>query len=138
MTKHQNPILNQLRATLDYEIAGVEIDFTESLETLMARRGVSNDELARRTGKCPGEILDILQGGTELTLEAMVDLACALEGRLELRVDADPDNRCWFHAARPCVAAPRRIQPTDSFVPSREFRVDSTHRGFDTDLMMAG
>jgi transcriptional regulator with XRE-family HTH domain len=94
-----NP-LDRFRDTLDYELANVEMDFTDSLEALMQRRGINKSELARRIETSPAYITKILRGSTNFTLETMVKLVRALEGELHVRACAKEDNAHWFHAIR--------------------------------------
>jgi transcriptional regulator with XRE-family HTH domain len=125
MSKKHLDILDDLRATLDYEVAGVEMDFTESLEELMARRGVNKSELARRIGTSPAYITKILRGGTNFTLETMIKLVRALEGQLNVRVCAAEDNTRWFHAIRNPEQA-RTRPPTATRFAEREYRIGPT------------
>lgn len=87
----RNP-LDRLRNGLDYELAGVEMDFTDALEELMKRRNVSKSELANRIGTSPARITRVLRGGTNLTLETMVKLVRALDGQLHVRVCGAADE----------------------------------------------
>ena len=59
---------------MDYELANVEMDFTDSLEALMQRRGVDKSELARRMGTSSAYITNVLHGSANLTPETMVKL----------------------------------------------------------------
>lgn len=92
--------LNRFRDRLDYELANVEMDFTDSLEALMQRRGINKSELARLIETSPAYITKILRGSTNFTLETMVKLVRALEGELHVRACAKEDRAHWFHAIR--------------------------------------
>jgi len=130
MSKKHVDILDDLRATLEYEVAGVEMDFTESLEELMARRGVNKSELARRIGTSPAYITKILRGGTNFTLETMVKLVRALQGQLTIRVCGAEDDNRWFHAIRNAEQA--RAQPrTMNRTAEREYRIGPTEANND-------
>jgi predicted transcriptional regulator len=85
MSQKQSNPLDRFRETLDYELANLEMDFTDSLESLMQRRGVNKSELARRIGTNPAYITKLLRGSTNFTLETMVKLVLALDGELQLR-----------------------------------------------------
>lgn len=100
MSKQNYNPLDRFRGTLDYELANAEMDFTDSLETLMQRRGVNNSELARRIETSPAYITKILRGSTNFTLETMVKLVRALDGELHVRACAKEDQARWFHAIR--------------------------------------
>ncbi len=98
MSQKQSSVLDKFRDTLDYELANAEMDFTDSLEALMQRRGVNKSELARRIGTSPAYITKILRGSTNFTLETMVKLVRSLDGELHVRACAKEDNAHWFHA----------------------------------------
>lgn len=116
MSQKQSNVLDSFRGTLDYELANVEMDFTDSLETLMNRRGVSKSELARRIDTSPAYITKILRGSTNFTLETMVKLVRALDGELHVRACGKEDNARWFHVvtSRPTIADFASIRPTIS------------------------
>jgi len=92
MSQKQSNPLDRFRETLDYELANVEMDFTDSLESLMQRRGVNKSELARRIGTSPSYITKILRGSTTFTMEMMVKLVRALDGEIHVRAHAKEDN----------------------------------------------
>ena len=92
MSKQNTNPLDRFRGTLDYELANAEMDFTDTLETLMQRRGVNNSELARRIETSPAYITKILRGSTNFTLETMVKLVRALDGELHVRACAKEDQ----------------------------------------------
>ncbi len=109
MSTKQSNVLDSLRDTLDYELANVEMDFTDSLETLMQRRGVNKSELARRIETSPAYITKILRGSTNFTLETMVKLVRALDGKLHVRAFAEEDKAKWFHVVQ---CAPANVDST--------------------------
>lgn len=114
MSQNQSNVLDRFRDTLDYELANVEMDFTDSLELLMQRRAVNKSELARRINTSPAYITKILRGSTNFTLETMVKLVRALDGELHVRACAKEDKAHWFHVVhtRPATAKPANIRPT--------------------------
>ena len=129
MSKQNSNPLDRFRGTLDYELANAEMDFTDTLETLMQRRGVNNSELARRIETSPAYITKILRGSTNFTLETMVKLVRALDGELHVRACAKEDQARWFHAIPdqlriqrqkrnlaqdPASPNPRRPRPTQN------------------------
>lgn len=116
MNQKQSNALDSFRGTLDYELANVEMDFTDSLEALMQRRGVSKSELARRIDTSPAYITKILRGSTNFTLETMVKLVRALDGELHVRACGKEDNARWFHVvtSSPTIADLAGIRPTIS------------------------
>ena len=112
MSQKQSNVLDRFRDTLDYELANVEMDFTDSLEALMQRRGVNKSELARRIDTSPAYITKILRGSSNFTLETMVKLVRALNGELHVRACAKEDDARWFHAikSRPAPASPENLR----------------------------
>lgn len=65
------------------------LDVTDALTLALDRAGVTKSELARRLGRSPGFVSQVLGGGRNLTLRTISDFAGALSLRpaLELRVD---------------------------------------------------
>lgn len=92
MNQKQSNVLDRFRDTLDYEVAKVELAFTESLETLMQQRGVNKSELAKRIHTSPAYITKILRGSTNFTLETMVKLVRALDGELTVEARGKPNK----------------------------------------------
>lgn len=64
------------------------LDVTERLTEALQEAGVTKAELARRLGRTPGFVSQLLGGGRNLTLRTISDIAVALSLRpgLELRV----------------------------------------------------
>jgi len=58
----------------------------EEVARLMAERGVTKAELARRIGTRTGQVTRILQGRTVLSLRLLADIAHALGARVELKL----------------------------------------------------
>lgn len=67
-------------------------EFTEDLCRLMEQRGVSKAELARRLGSSPAYVTRVLRGNTNFTIESMVRLARALDGKLSLQAGRSQDQ----------------------------------------------
>lgn len=67
-------------------------ELTEDLSRLMEQRGVSKAELARRLGSSPAYVTKVLRGNTSFTIEAMVRLARALDGKLSLHMGRSVDQ----------------------------------------------
>ena len=119
MAKKQSNILDKFRTGLEYELAGVEMDFTESLESLMQRRGVNKSELARLIDTSPAYITKIMRGGTNFTLETMVKLVRALDGELQVRACAVEDDVRWFGVVDVKQSANHSIEKMRAFEPMR-------------------
>ena len=70
----------------DYWVAGVIVEFTESLVREMERQGITRIELARRLGTSPANVTKILRGKVNFTLATMVRLARALGAELHVQL----------------------------------------------------
>lgn len=126
MNPKQSKILDSLRDTLDYDLANVEMDFTDSLESLMQRRGVNKSDLARRIETSPAYITKILRGSTNFTLETMVKLVRALEGELHVRACAKEDDARWFHAIRSRPSAVNAANIRRNITNRKQYRISGT------------
>ncbi len=74
-------------------------EFTEDLCRLMEQRGVTKAELAKRLGSSPAYVTKALQGNTNFTIESMVRLTRALDGKISLHVGRSEDHTRWFDVA---------------------------------------
>lgn len=54
------------------------LDVTESLTAALEHAGVTRAELARRLGRSPGFVSQLLGGGRNLTLRTIADISTAL------------------------------------------------------------
>ena len=74
------------------QVTGV---MTEALENA----GVTRAELARRLGRSPGFVSQVLGGGRNLTLRTLSDIAAALSLRPELKLSSESESRqeCGTH-----------------------------------------
>ncbi len=75
-------------------------EFTEDIFTLMEQRGVTRAELARRMGSSPAYVTKMLRGNTNFTIESMVRIARALDGKLSLHVGRNEDQTRWFDVVK--------------------------------------
>ena len=62
------------------------LDVTEQLAGALENNGVTRAELARRMGRTPGFVSQVLSGGRNLTLRTIADIAGALSLRPSLKV----------------------------------------------------
>ena len=67
------------------------LDVTEGLTEALDRGGVTKAELARRLGRTPGFVSQVLRGGRNLTLRTIADIAGALSLRPSLRLAHEAD-----------------------------------------------
>jgi transcriptional regulator with XRE-family HTH domain len=62
------------------------LEVTETLCERIQSLGITRTEVARRLGKSPGFVTQLLNGGRNLTLRTLADLAHALEARPSLKL----------------------------------------------------
>ncbi len=74
----------------------VILDFTEELNMLMEKNGISRSELARRLGVSPAYVTKALRGDVNFTVETMVRLARAVEGKVHVHVAPEAHEVRWF------------------------------------------
>lgn len=92
MTEGTGKFAEKIRQRDSYWVERVKIDFAEELGRLMERRGINRAELAQRIGTSAAYISKALRGDTNFTIESMVKLVRALDGRLELHIGGLEDQ----------------------------------------------
>lgn len=70
--------------------------FTDDLYKLMRRRNVSKSELARRIGSSPAYVTKVMRGDANFTVESMVRLARAVDGKVNIHLCSKDHNTQWF------------------------------------------
>lgn len=104
--KNFRSLLEKAKQRDTYWVAKAIQDFTEDLFRLMEARGTNKAELARRIGKSPAYITKIFRGNSNFTIDSMVKLAHALDGRLCIHVGRKESSVHWFDViSRPPVQA---------------------------------
>ena len=93
-------MFEEAEASVEYWMAGPEIEFCEDLCRLMKEKKVSRAELARRIGTSRAYITKLLAGGANFTLTTMVKLAMALDGAVHVHI-ADQRARTRWHDELP-------------------------------------
>ncbi|HEX6904028.1 MAG TPA: helix-turn-helix transcriptional regulator [Thermoanaerobaculia bacterium] len=93
-------MFEEAEASVEYWIAGPELEFCEDLCRLMKEKKVSRAELARRIGTSRAYITKLLAGGANFTLTTMVKLAMALDGAVHVHI-ADKRARTRWHDELP-------------------------------------
>ncbi len=88
--------------------------FTEDLCALMEKRGVSRSDLASRVGVKPAYVTKVLRGDTNFTIESMVKLVRALEGRLDVHVGPQEVKGRWED-----IVVGQSFSNSDRFTPSK-------------------
>lgn len=90
------------------------LDFAEETCRIMDEKGISRAELARRIGKSPAYVTQILRGDTNFTIGTMVRLAQALGCRLRLHLAPTPSISVWFDE----IYWPRQVTEPSDYEPS--------------------
>ncbi|MBN1424512.1 helix-turn-helix transcriptional regulator [Candidatus Fermentibacteria bacterium] len=101
--------IKRMEETPEYHAEIAAIGFTESLCALMAERGVSRAELARRLGTSQAYVTKILRGDANFTLTTMIRLVRALGADLNVSVSprsATSDRRLRYDDAQRDRATP--------------------------------
>ena len=80
---------NEARRLLRKEELILEV--TEAITSAMAAQKLTKAQLARRLGKTPGFVTQILSGGRNLTLATIADVSDAL--RQDVRIELVPSRR---------------------------------------------
>ena len=65
------------------------LDVTERLTEALQEMGVTQAELARRLGRTPGFVSQVLGGGRNLTLRTIADITVALDLRPSFALSSD-------------------------------------------------
>lgn len=65
------------------------LDVTERFAQALEEEGVTKAELARRLGRTPGFVSQVLAGGKNLTLRTIADVAAALSCRPSFDLSSD-------------------------------------------------
>ena len=81
------------------------LDVTERLTEALQETGVTKAELARRLGRTPGFVSQVLGGGRNLTLRTIADIAVALDLRPAFKLSPDweivAEESQWPDESRP-------------------------------------
>jgi transcriptional regulator with XRE-family HTH domain len=107
------------RASLRREELILEV--TESLSRALDEQGLTQSKLARRMGKSPAFVSQILAGGRNLTLSTIAQVAEALGGRVEVRIVRQSEGK---------AQRPRSRELSDPAETSRETARASTRPRF--------
>jgi plasmid maintenance system antidote protein VapI len=91
----------------DYWIAGVILEFTESVVREMTRQGLTRTALAEKLGTTPAYVTKILRGKVNFTLATMVRLSHALGTDLHVRLGAGSRRQ-----AAQAIGEPNRVHAT--------------------------
>ena len=95
------------------------LDVTETLSQALEAAGMTKAELARRLGRSPGFVSQLLGGGRNLTLRTIADIAAALAVRPALTLSVDCETKRepaaqWIHEVQPCEQVPQIFEDIDA------------------------
>lgn len=79
-------LMEKARRGHRYWASRLAIDFAVDLNRLMKRKGMKNADLAREIGTSNAYISRVMRGDANFTIETMVKLAMAVDGRVEIKV----------------------------------------------------
>lgn len=94
-------LFREAEKSLEYNVEGSIMDFTEDLCRVMAEKNVSRAELARRIGTSPAYVTKILRGNSNFTLSSMVRVAMALESEVRIHLSPRGAMTHWFDELPP-------------------------------------
>jgi transcriptional regulator with XRE-family HTH domain len=80
-----------------YWIESVKHDFAFSIHRQLKRHGITNAALAKKLGVTPPYVSKVLKGDENLTIESMVKMVRAANGRLHLEVADQADGLRWLN-----------------------------------------
>ena len=73
----------------------VILDFTENIYRLMIQKKMTKTDLAKKLGVSPAYMTKIFRGNANFTIETMVRLARAVDGRVEIKVAHEEMSTKW-------------------------------------------
>lgn len=89
-----------VKAARDRDTYWVEVakhDFAFSIYRQLKRHGLTNAALAEKLGVSPPYVSKVLRGDENLTIESMVKIVRAANGKLHLEVADESDGLHWFN-----------------------------------------
>lgn len=108
--------LSELRRTADYLAHSAVMEFIDEISDLMQKDGVTQQQIAERTGWKPPYVSRILRGDANLTLKTMARLAAAFDRFIHIHLapagvlvqwsERSPDDLASARTARA-----RRLKP---------------------------
>jgi transcriptional regulator with XRE-family HTH domain len=73
-----------------YAVEGSVAEAAELIASIMEEKNLSKADLARKLGKTPPYVTQLLSGGTNMTLRTLAEVLFALDSKL--KVTAEPDG----------------------------------------------
>lgn len=105
--KSYKNMVARAKQNVSYWVEEAKLDFSVDLHTLLARKDVTNTELASRLGTSKAYITKLFRGDANLTIETMVKAACAVGGRVHIHIaDESAAQVKWFDVFKAPPEAP--------------------------------
>lgn len=95
MSKSFKKLFTEAKKRDSYWVEHAILEFTSELYLLMKSKGITKSELAEIIGTSPAYITKVFSGNANFTIETMVKLTRALEGKLHIHV-ADKETRVYW------------------------------------------
>lgn len=95
--KSYRALVKAAKDTDTYWIEGAKHDFAFAIYRQLKRHGITNATLAQKLNVTPPYISKMLRGDENLTIESMVKIARAANGKLHLEVADQSDGLRWFN-----------------------------------------
>lgn len=94
-------LFSKIREGLAYKQAKIKLDFTIQLDLIMKKNGVSRAELSRRVGKSNPYITKIMRGENNFTIDSMVAIADAVDGKIEIHITPKEEEIvAWYKSIK--------------------------------------
>lgn len=111
-----------VKAAKDRDTYWVEVakhDFAFSIYRQLKRHGLTNAALAEKLGVSPPYVSKVLRGDENLTIESMVKIVRAANGKLHLEVADESDGLHWFNVVS---GRKNKLSNGEAFRKSRQIK----------------
>lgn len=133
-TKRFKRLVEDIRRHDSYWVERTKIEFAEELGRLMERRTVNRSQLAERIGSSAAYVTKALRGDTNFTIESMVKLVRAMDGKLSIHVSAVEDHARWMDLLKFPVCDISTVSfETGLLKPGFRFEIDTDVRSEEID-----
>lgn len=99
-TKSLQQFIEEAKKADSYWIETAKLEFTFALERQRRQANISYKQIADRLGKSPAYISKVFRGDENLTIESMVKLCRAVEGKFHPEVFKEGSSARWFNAVK--------------------------------------
>lgn len=96
MSKSFGQLYAKLEPTAAYQAEKLAVSFLAELHAFMQAHGLTNAELARRTGVSPAYITKVFRGPSNLSIETLTKLADAVGCKVHLHLASQGADVRWF------------------------------------------